>query len=72
MLKRSDFVVTNILKIKKHSDIIANDLTEEINTKYSFLYVHKKNIKHTVKTVSTNKENFIDGFDICFDIIGMK
>ena len=71
MKKRSDYIVTNILKIDDFSDIIINDLKLEINTKYNLAFSKKQNIEHTLVSSPLNGVLF-NGWDIGFDIIRTK
>ena len=45
---RAEYFITNVIRVKKCSNILENDLMDTINTKYLFDFLEKHNIEYTI------------------------
>jgi len=68
--RKSNYIITNKVKIKQHRKLIENNLLNWINQKYTFCFSEHYEIKSTIQENTKNIYN--DGFDLGFDFFYLK
>jgi hypothetical protein len=70
--RKDNYIITNVLCIYSHEDIIKNDLEPFINSKYPLHFLHSNEFETIIKSEFKSDGIYVDGFDILFDKATMK